>query len=226
MKAVHGLAATPQLASKALRIITPLIFVFVAACSESTDQGSPKQTPQATVSTKISFKGFSTGQVVSDELKKAKAGTHSWTYFSKPRSIGYKALADDVVVEIDIGLEGSLESSRLRAALEEKFKSEGSPNFRFHCVTEDSTLNFSDKSFSVVDESCYAFDDSQTLVIKTRRPKYEEPLAEKYRMVNLLLNLSSITLRESPPNSIEEAKKYHKSIEKYETNHSENLSDI
>lgn len=180
--------------STGLRVPTLLIFLTVAACSEPVELGPPKKSLQATVSTKISLKEFSTGQMVSAELRKASSQPFTWAYFAEPRIVKYETLADGTVVEIEFDLKDSWEGYRLREEMEKKFKGDGSPAFSFHCVSEGGSVDFTDKRFAITDEKCYAFDDKQTLVISRRRPKYEEPLLKQHPSLNFLVDRGSVTL--------------------------------
>ena len=170
--------------------------VMVSGCSDSIDiSRPPAKSAQTTVgeSERISFKAFSTGQVANNELKKASEKPLTWTYFGEPRIVKYKALADGTIIEFEFDLKNSWEGYKLRDELEKKFKA-SSATFRFHCLSKDNSVNFSDKSFSVTDEICYAFDQNQTLAINTRWPKYKDPLLVQFPSLNLLVDRGSVML--------------------------------
>jgi len=183
-----------EVMSKGIRAPVLLISLAVAACSGPVDMGPPAKSAQATVSARISLKTFFTGQVVSDELRKAKEEPLTWTYFAEPRIVEYETLEDGTVVEIELGLKNSWEGYKLRDELERKFKTDGSPAFRFHCISTDGSVDFTDKRFRITDENCYAFDDKQTLVISRRWPKYEEPLLGQFPSLKLLVDRGSVAL--------------------------------
>ncbi len=205
---------------KIIRAPIALTFLAVTACSEPNDIGPPPKSEQTTVAGKISFKSFSTGQIASDELRAAESEPLKWTYFAKPRIIEYEELPDKTVVEIKFSLEDSWEGYKLREELENKFKTNGSPNFKFHCTSTGGSVDFSDKRFKITDENCYAFDDKQTLVISRRWPKYEEPLVKQFPSLKLLVDRGSVTLYDQSlrkAKSDEERNRILQQIEKQDT---------
>ena len=180
-----------------LRASILMVCLPVVGCSDSDNAALPAKSlksEQNTVAHKISIKEFSTGQIASEELKSASFISSSWSYLSKVRVVKYEVLNNNVVVELKFDLKNSQEASDIRDGLVAKFRGEGSPGFSFDCVSKDGSVNFSDKTFAVIDESCYAFDDKQTLLIKSRSPKRTEPMVNQFPILNLFLNTGSVTL--------------------------------
>lgn len=175
-----------------------IVFVAVTGCSESVstpiNMGPPTKDSKNTISEKITLKEFSTGQVASKELESARDKALSWTYFSERRIVDVVSLEDKKVVEIKFGLEDSYEASKLKDEMEARFRSEGSPIFSFYCVSDVSSVNFTDKKFLVTIQNCYAFDEKQTLLITRKYPIKKEPLIEQNPVLKLLLDTGTVTL--------------------------------
>lgn len=172
-----------------LFVITPL----VVACGSQADADAPAAS--AKVMEPITLKGLATGQPVSDELKAAaSAKDPGWTYFGAARLPSYKALADGTLVEISIPLENQWESYKLKDEFEKKMRAGSSPGFRFHCVSENKTVELKDARFAVSDMECYAHDEHQTLRIVSRHPRYKEPLLERFPTLKPLVDSASLTL--------------------------------
>ena len=175
-----------------------IVFVAVTGCSESVstpkNMGPPTKDSKNTVSEKITLKEFSTGQVASKELESARDQALSWTYFSERRIVHVVSLQDKKVVEINFRLEDSYEASKLKDEIEARFRSKGSPEFSFYCVSDVSSVNFTDKKFPVTIENCYAFDENQTLLITRKYPIKKEPLIEQNPVLKILLNTGTVTI--------------------------------
>lgn len=151
-------------------------------------------TTQAKVQEQIAIKGFSTGQPASAELKAAAKAPFTWTYYGAPRMIEYQTMADGTVTELGFALADSWEGYKLMGDIEKRFRESGTPNFRFHCTSENNTVNFTDKRFAVKDESCFAHDETQTLLISRRSPRNREPLLTQFPALKLMVDKGSVTL--------------------------------
>ena len=140
------------------------------------------------------MKEFSTGEIASRKLRKAKDKPFTWTYFDKPRIVSYETLQDGTVVEIQVALK-DWDADTLRVELERKYNTnDGSPRFSFNCVTTSGTVEIMSVKFRVNDKDCYAFDDRQTLVISKRSTRDREPMLEQAPTLKLVVERSHVTL--------------------------------
>ncbi len=160
--------------------------LFLAAgilgCSQQAETVPRSLNKQSTVKEKIFLKSFATGQQATKELKAAQERPFQWSYFGKPRIVEYETLKDGTVAAIKFRLDDSWEGYKLKEELEGKFKTQGSPNFRFSCESQETTIEFTDKQFRVTDENCFAQDERQTLILYRRWPKYDEALIKQLEL--------------------------------------------
>lgn len=149
---------------------------------------------QAKVNEPISIKEFSTGRPVDKELQAAAKLASAWTYFGAPRVVTYQALQDGTVTELGFPLANSWEGYKLRDEIEKRFQANSTPNFQFHCTTASDTVRAGGKGFAVSEENCYAHDETQTLLITRRWPKYKDPAIERSPGLKMMVDRSAVTL--------------------------------
>ena len=124
--------------------------ISIAGCFERVNMGAPEITAKNTVSEKIAFKKFSTGEVASKELESARDNPSSWSYFGEMRRVKVVTLADKTVVDFGFGLNSSFEASQLKDEMASRFKSKGSPDFSLTAVATQVWSSLQTKEFKFV----------------------------------------------------------------------------
>lgn len=165
----------------------------LSACSKP-DLGPPAPAPTTTAAEPLMFKTFRTGVSAPKELLNAVDEPNSWSYFDKTRTLKVERREDGTVSELKFDLESSWEGYELREALEKKYNSLAGGNLAFRCYDNNERVEVGEKRFAVSDEYCYAFDESQTMLIYTRHPRYEEAFFTVYPAMKVLVDNGYVKL--------------------------------